>query len=278
LDRVGVRFPALGTLAEMGVAYVIARPRDSGLGMGGMDLDCRNYLFGAKRLTKEKSGKRGTGTPRINCREVCMPRISGLSATAANGQAGATVAEESPQVAESGLVERVRHGDKAAYGELVRRYEKKLVRTLYRMVGNAETAEDLTQEAFLKAYNRLEQFDTGKRFGPWLFQIGVNGAIDWLRRNRKRYLMSLNEMMHGEREFDVADADPRGKLDLAQEVHYLLAQIPVKYRTVLMLRDIEGFPCSEVAAIIGREEPTVRWRLIKAREQFRQLWESRERS
>jgi RNA polymerase sigma-70 factor (ECF subfamily) len=207
-----------------------------------------------------------------------MPRISGLSATAANGQAGATVAEESPQVAESGLVERVRHGDKAAYGELVRRYEKKLVRTLYRMVGNAETAEDLTQEAFLKAYNRLEQFDTGKRFGPWLFQIGVNGAIDWLRRNRKRYLMSLNEMMHGERAFDVADADPRGKLDLAQEVHYLLAQIPVKYRTVLMLRDIEGFPCSEVAAIIGREEPTVRWRLIKAREQFRQLWESRERS
>ena len=85
-------------------------------------------------------------------------------------------------------------------------------------------------------------------------------------------------MMRGEREFDVEDADPRGKIDLSQEVQYLLAQIPIKYRTVLMLRDIEGFPCSEVAAIIGREEPTVRWRLIKAREQFRQIWESRERS
>src|SRR3954470_12564267 len=83
------------------------------------------------------------------------------------------------------LVERIRHGDRTSYGELVRRYEKKLLRTLYRMVGKSETAEDLAQEAFLKAYDRLAQFDSSKRFGPWLFQIGVNGAIDWLRKHRK---------------------------------------------------------------------------------------------
>jgi RNA polymerase sigma-70 factor (ECF subfamily) len=57
----------------------------------------------------------------------------------------------------------------------------------------------------------------------------------------------------------------------------VLAEIPVKYRTVLMLRDLEGFPCSEVAAIVGREEPTVRWRLLKAREMFKALWEKRVR-
>jgi RNA polymerase sigma-70 factor (ECF subfamily) len=178
--------------------------------------------------------------------------------------------------ADSRLVERVRQGERAAYGELVQRYEKRLLRTLYRMVGNLETAEDLAQEAFLKAYDRLEQFDTGKRFGPWLFQIGVNGAIDWLRRNRKRHLLSLQEMQHGERPFDVADADPRERLDLNQEVQFVLAQIPVKYRTVLALRDLDGFPCSEVAAIVGREEPTVRWRLLRAREMFKNLWEKRE--
>jgi len=175
------------------------------------------------------------------------------------------------------LVERIRHGDRTAYGELVRRYEKKLLRTLYRMVGKAETAEDLAQEAFLKAYDRLAQFDSSKRFGPWLFQIGVNGAIDWLRKHRKRHQLSLNEMISGERSFDVATDDPREKADVAQEVHYVLAEIPVKYRTVLMLRDLEGFPCSEVAAIVGREEPTVRWRLLKAREMFKTLWEKRVR-
>jgi RNA polymerase sigma-70 factor (ECF subfamily) len=174
------------------------------------------------------------------------------------------------------LIECVRKGDRNAFGILVQRYEKKLLRTILRMVGNIETAEDLTQDAFLKAYNRLDQFDTSKRFGPWLFQIGVNGTIDWLRRNRKRHLASLNEMMNGARSFDVTDADPREKLDLGQEVQFLLAQIPLKYRTVLALRDLEGFPCSEVAAIVGREEPTIRWRLLKAREMFRQLWEARE--
>jgi RNA polymerase sigma-70 factor, ECF subfamily len=181
------------------------------------------------------------------------------------------------EVSDALLVERIRHGDRTSYGELVRRYEKKLLRTLYRMVGKAETAEDLAQEAFLKAYDRLAQFDSSKRFGPWLFQIGVNGAIDWLRKHRKRHQLSLNEMISGERSFDVATDDPREKADIAQEVHFVLAEIPVKYRTVLMLRDLEGFPCSEVAAIVGREEPTVRWRLLKAREMFKALWEKRVR-
>lgn len=173
------------------------------------------------------------------------------------------------------LVEQVRNGERSAYGELVRRYEKRLLRTLYRMIGNADTCEDLAQEAFLKAYDRLDRFDTSKRFGPWLFQIGVNTAIDWLRRNRRRHQISLSDMSQGEGTFDVSDPDPRPIADLSQEVHFVLAQIPLDYRTVLMLRDLEGFPCSEVAAIVGRKEPTVRWRLLKAREMFRELWERR---
>lgn len=183
---------------------------------------------------------------------------------------------ERESVSDARLVEQVRQGDRSAYGELVRRYEKKLLRTLYRMVGNVDTCEDLAQEAFLKAYDRLDRFDTSKRFGPWLFQIGVNTAIDWLRRHRRHHQVSLNDMAHGEGTFDVSDPDPRPTADLNQEVHYVLAQIPIDYRTVLMLRDLEGFPCSEVAAIVGRKEPTVRWRLLKAREMFRDLWERRE--
>lgn len=174
------------------------------------------------------------------------------------------------------LVESVRQGDRLAYGELVRRYEKKVLRTVRRMVGNMETAEDLTQDAFLKAYDRLEGFDSSKRFGPWLFQIAVNGAIDWLRRHKRQYQLSLNDMTSREGSFDVEDPDPRPAVDTSQEVQFVLAQVPVDYRVVLMLRDLEGLSCSEVAAIINRREPTVRWRLLKAREMFRDAWQRRE--
>jgi RNA polymerase sigma-70 factor (ECF subfamily) len=184
--------------------------------------------------------------------------------------------ESLESASDSRLVEQVRQGVRAAYGELVRRYEKKLVRTIQRMVGHAETAEDLAQDTFLKAYDRLDRFDSSKRFGPWLFQIGVNTAIDWMRRNKKRVRMSLDDMARGEGGYDPPDPDPRGSIDLSQEVQHVLNQIPIDYRTVLMLRDLEGFPCSEVAAIIGRQEPTVRWRLLRAREMFKEIWERRQ--
>lgn len=184
--------------------------------------------------------------------------------------------QERANASDARLIEEIRQGERMAYAELVRRYEKKMLRTIYRVVGNVETAEDLTQEAFLKAYDRLDKFDSSRRFSPWLFQIGVNGAIDWLRRNRRRQQVSLQDMTKGEGTFDVADTDPRPRADLSQEVHFILDQIPLQYRTVLMLRDLEGFPCSEVAAIVGRREPTIRWRLLKAREMFRDMWQRRE--
>ena len=180
------------------------------------------------------------------------------------------------QCSDSVLVERVRQGDRAAFGQLVRQYEKRLLRTIYRIVGNSETTEDLTQEAFLKAYDRLESFDNSKRFGPWLFQIGVNGAIDWLRKHRKHPMVGLGDLATRDSNFDVPDADPRPAADLAQEVQHVLDQVPHDYRTVLVMRDLQGFACSEVASMIGRREPTVRWRLLKARQMFRSIWEKRE--
>ena len=80
--------------------------------------------------------------------------------TPSTGQAKLKVfREDRATVSDSRLVEEIRQGDRSAYGELVRRYEKKLIRTIFRMVGNTETAEDLAQDAFLKAYDRLDQFD-----------------------------------------------------------------------------------------------------------------------
>lgn len=177
------------------------------------------------------------------------------------------------------LVERARGGDDDAFATLVQRYERKLIRVLARLVRDEELARDLAQETFWKVYNRLDRFDTARRFGPWLFRVGVNLALDQLRRREPPRPASIDLLgqRDGDRNaLDLPDPDPRIRVELAQEVHFVLERIPQEYRVVLVLRDLEGFSSAEVAAIVGRREATVRWRLAKAREQFRQLWESRE--
>jgi RNA polymerase sigma-70 factor (ECF subfamily) len=179
---------------------------------------------------------------------------------------------------DASLVERSRAGDDDAFATLVQRYERKLIRVLTRLTRDEELARDLAQETFWKVYNRLDRFDTARRFGPWLFRVGVNLALDQLRRKDPPPTTSIDRAptAQGERiALDLPDPDPRLRVELAQEVHFVLDQIPKEYRVVLVLRDLEGFSSAEVAAIVGRREATVRWRLAKARDQFRLLWERR---
>lgn len=173
------------------------------------------------------------------------------------------------------LVDAARRGDQAAYGELVQRYEQRLCRVIYRFTRDLEMSEDLAQETFLKVYERLDQFDTSRRFGPWLFRIGVNLTLDYLRRKKRRYRWSLFTDRYKDKAPDPAVADPRNALDLQQEVHAVLQMVPEKYRTVLMLRDLENFSTAEIAAILHRKEATIRWRLAEARHRFQFYWGKR---
>jgi len=177
------------------------------------------------------------------------------------------------------LVELARRGDHEAFAVLVRRYERKLICVLTRLVREPEQARDLAQETFWRVYTRLDRFDTGRRFGPWLFRVGVNLGLDWLRhiKGERPPAMSIDRTgSNGQLTLDVPDPDPRPRADLAQEVQFILAQMPVSYRTILVLRDLEGFSSSEVAAIVGRREATIRWKLAVAREKFREIWQRRQ--
>ena len=176
---------------------------------------------------------------------------------------------------EAHLVELARRGDQAAFGELVTRYERRLLRVIGRFVRDREQARDLAQETFLRVYQKLDQFDPSRRFGPWLFRIGVNLTLDSLRKQKRRGRRPLFSEVGRDRQPDPGTPDPRGDLDLAEEVRAVLAQIPEKYRSVLVLRDLENFPTSEVAAIMDRKEATIRWRLAEARNMFAELWEQR---
>ena len=176
---------------------------------------------------------------------------------------------------EARLVDEARHGSKQAFGELVVRYERRLIRVILQFVKSVEQAEDLAQETFIKAYERLEQFDPARRFGPWLFRIGVNQTLDHLRRRKRRGWWLLFTDHRTERQPDPATADPRQALDLQQEVEKVLDHIPENYRIVLMLRDLQNFSTSEIASMLGRKEATIRWRLAEARRMFEEVWVKR---
>jgi RNA polymerase sigma-70 factor (ECF subfamily) len=174
------------------------------------------------------------------------------------------------------LVEDARRGDRAAFGELVQRYESRLIRVIGRFVRDYELSRDLAQETFLKVYERLDMFDPSRRFGPWLFRVGVNLTLDYLRQRKRRVWTVLFSDGSVEKSPDPPVSDPRPSIDLQQEVHVVLQLLPEKYRTVLVLRDLEKFSTSEIAAILNRKEATIRWRLAEARNRFQKLWLKRQ--
>jgi RNA polymerase sigma-70 factor, ECF subfamily len=181
-------------------------------------------------------------------------------------------------VSDARLVEEVRRGDQSAFETLVRRYEGRLLSVLSRFVQDRELTRDLAQETFLRVYERLNQFDPSRRFGPWLFRIGVNLTVDYLRKRKRRIWPSLFGDARTEKTPDPEVADPREALDLEQEVRKILEGIPEKYRTVLILRDLENFSTSEISAILHRKEATIRWRLAEARLRFQELWKRRQQA
>ena len=222
----------------------------------------------AKDVSRKRDGKGET------------PAVSTVISSAGPAAvAASTGLDDESSLNDAWLVERARHGDHAAFAVLVRRYERKLVRVLTRLVRDPELARDLAQETFWRVYSRLERFDTARRFGPWLFRVAVNLGLDRLRRGRSEAPSPASiDRPYGcdQLPFELPDPDPRIQTELAQEVQYILAQLPVSYRTILVLRDLEGFSSSEVAAIIGRREATVRWRLSRARDKFREVWQRRQ--
>jgi len=104
----------------------------------------------------------------------------------------------------------------------------------------------------------------------------VNLALDFMRKRKRRVWPSLFSDSRSEKGPDPAVPDPRRALDLEQEVRRVLESIPEKYRTVLILRDLENFSTSEITAILHRKEATIRWRLAEARLRFEQLWVRRQ--
>jgi RNA polymerase sigma-70 factor (ECF subfamily) len=171
------------------------------------------------------------------------------------------------------IIKRCQQGDEEAFSQLVKRYQEKVVWIAYQMIGNYEEARDISQEAFIRVYRSISQFNLMSNFYTWLYRIVVNLCIDHLRKQKPiNRALSFDDI--GEISANSISADRiLEQQELSQDVHNILQELPVPYRTILLLRDIEGFSCKEIGKIVGCNSNTVRWRLFRARQIFKELWE-----
>lgn len=185
----------------------------------------------------------------------------------------------SPEVADNDLIRRTLEGDFAAFEGLVARHERRAFWIAFQVLGNVEESRDAIQDAFVRVYRSLDRFDFARNFYTWFFRIVTNLAID-RRRKRKLAVAAQPEDTFQSLADDDARSQPDARLqerERAALVHRVLAGIPEMFRTVLVLRDLQGLSCREIAPITGLTYSTVRWRLHKARGLFRERWERESR-
>jgi len=172
---------------------------------------------------------------------------------------------------ESEIIREVLLGDAQAFGTLVRRYQGPVYNLMLRYTGDVDEAADVAQEAFVRAYERLESFKLGKRFFPWLYALAMNVARDWLRkkgRDAHVFMEDASVMMSDEDRVDTQSAMD-GRLDGAKAFDAIMALEP-NYREVLILRFRHEFSVQEIAETLGIGVSAVKMRLSRGLEMIRQ--------
>src|SRR2546426_3508683 len=179
---------------------------------------------------------------------------------------------------ELALVESAKAGDVTAFEELVRRYDRNVFRIAQHITQNREDAEDVVQDAFIKAYSNLKQFQGQSKFYTWLVRIAVNEALMKVRRRRPERMVSLDEEVKTEDDSvprEVADWSPNpeqmyNQAELRDILTRTIQGLPPGFRTVFVLRDVEGLSTEETAQALELSIPAVKSRLLRARLQLRE--------
>ncbi len=178
------------------------------------------------------------------------------------------------------LVERTRSGDEQAFRELLRRFERPIFSLVYRLVRHRETAEDLAQEAFVKAFQNLDRYDPRYKVSSWLFKIAHNHAIDHLRR-RKLDTLSIDGSPYAAdaEEERGSQLDPAARQEtpeaeyeareLGSAVEQAIGRLRPQYRTAVLLRHVEGRSYDEIAQILDVPVGTVKTYLHRARAELK---------
>ena len=179
-------------------------------------------------------------------------------------------------VEEMVLVKRALKGDLSAYDDLVRRYQERIYATIYHMTSNHEDANDLAQEAFIKAFQALRSFKGGSSFYTWVYRIAVNKTLNFLKQRKNRAQMSLDDLdFNAEHDPDlvalVSEKTPRREVvlkELQEKLNAAMQRLSEPHRLVVTLHDVQGMSHDEVAKVMDCNIGTVRSRLFYARQQL----------
>ena len=180
---------------------------------------------------------------------------------------------------DSELVQKSREGDLAAFDELITRYRDRIYRITYQMTSNHDDANDLAQEAFIRAFRSIGKFRGQSSFYTWIYRIAVNLTLNFLKKSGKRRNFSLDDTDSSIHRDPVLidlfheDTPERGAgiSELRQKIHRALQELTPNHRTVVVMHDIENMTHGEIAKILGINEGTVRSRLFYARRQLQAL-------
>lgn len=180
---------------------------------------------------------------------------------------------------EKDLVERAKSGDIEAFEQLVISCQKKVFNIAYRMIGNYEDANELAQEVFLKAFRSIKKFKGDSLFSTWIYKVTANVCLDEIRKRKKKVVISLDreiEFNDGEVKRQIPDNAPTPDMEaetneLKSAVNESIAQLPDDYKSMIILRDIQGFSYDEISKIVNCPEGTVKSRINRARQALKKI-------
>lgn len=169
------------------------------------------------------------------------------------------------------LIEKAKAGDVKSFEELISNYQNRAFNIAYRMLGNLEDANDVTQEALIKIYRSINKFKGNSSFSTWLYSIVNNVCIDFIRKHRKAKILYIDENQKQEgyqREIPDKMNTPEclfEKKEIKEMVHDAINQLNYEQKTIIILRDIQGFSYQEIAEILNISEGTVKSRISRGR-------------
>ncbi|MFS0576177.1 RNA polymerase sigma factor SigW [Sporosarcina sp. 179-K 3D1 HS] len=173
-------------------------------------------------------------------------------------------------------INEVLKGNQDAFEEIVTLFQHRLYQVCYRMLGNAQEAEDIAQEAFVRAYINIHTFDQKRKFSTWIFRIATNLCIDRIRKKKPDYYLDAEvpgtEGLNLYSQVAAADELPEDqveKMELQERIQYEIGRLPDKYRSVITLRYIEELPLQEIGDILELPLGTVKTRVHRGREALR---------
>ena len=183
----------------------------------------------------------------------------------------------SPPTDERELVERFQNGEQEAFNELVIRYQGKIYNLVYKYVSNSETAKDLSQEIFIKAFRALPNFKRQSAFYSWLYRIAINLCIDFIRQQKRGRALSFEDLTAGDNDemaFNDVGPLPPDQLETKELGHIIgqaVQQLPPKQQRVFNLRYQDGLQLKEIAAQLDRSEGTIKAHLHHAHKRLQTL-------